>query len=162
MGRRIVSDDEFKVALASRDNVDLVNSIITKYGFDNETRTEILMISIWTCLGYHDKNKGRKFTTNLHTWTHRICADYYKKFKRMKELPPLELGFNIVENDLAREAIDSLSEIERKIIVYKFQHKMPYYKIAEEVELTLEAVIGLSLMAREKLWCIINKGEKHG
>lgn len=82
--RKQVSDEEFKQALANKDNEKVIKAVLSRYysvipADDLETCG---LEGLWRCLGYHKDGKGNKFTTSLWRFTEWECKRALKKLRR--------------------------------------------------------------------------------
>lgn len=115
--------------------------------------------------------------SKFSTWTQRIvvniCMDFFRRKKETVSLDeheiPLRDKMNVEEEvemtNLAkelREAIDSLPDHYRIVIVLRYLQDFSYAEIAETLELPINTVKSHLFRARNQLKKLLEKGEKGG
>jgi RNA polymerase sigma factor (sigma-70 family) len=82
--RKEVTDEEFRQALANKDNEKVIKSVLSRYYsiIPAEDLEACGLEALWRCLGYHKEGKGNKFTTSLWTFTNWECKRLLKKIRR--------------------------------------------------------------------------------
>lgn len=135
----MVTNQEFDAALANKDNEKIIKAVLSRYytvipadklktcGYD----------ALWRCLGYHEPNRGNKFTTSLWRFTIWECRRTLKHIRKEQSLHTINISaietkekFDIpmpVETDdiiHLRECINLLKHDDKQIIYeYYFERR---------------------------------------
>lgn len=87
--RRKVSNEEFELALANKDNKNIINSFAWKYRhvLDPDDIKSCGLYALWRCLQYHSNDFKRKFTTSLFMFLTFEFSRLYNKPKNESVKP---------------------------------------------------------------------------
>lgn len=79
--RRPVSDEEYNQALANKDNLHVIKSVLVKYrkALSREDLQSCGLKALWRALQYYRPEFGQKFTTSLHLFVRWECNHELKK-----------------------------------------------------------------------------------
>ena len=127
----MVTDTEFKQALANKDNIKIINEVVSQYKrfIPKDELYTCGLEALWRCLGYHQDGKGNKFTTSLWTFTNWECLrklkklnNYKKRFKLCGINPNLSYKINELSehvNDCLNSLPNNYGELLRKYYIDK-------------------------------------------
>lgn len=92
--RRVVSDDQFKTAMSTGDNVNIIRKVTSRYAsvIHPDDLYTCGLNALWRTLQCHDPKYNQKFTTSLYRFVEWECQRELRK-KRTKVLSmcvPLE------------------------------------------------------------------------
>jgi RNA polymerase sigma factor (sigma-70 family) len=80
----MVTDAEFRQALSDKNNKNIINSVLSHYYniIPQDDLESCGLDALWRCLGYHQADKGNKFTTSLWKFTTWECRRKLKEIRR--------------------------------------------------------------------------------
>lgn len=92
--RRTVTNDEFNKALANMNNVKIMQEALSKYRgiIPYEDLQRCGLDALWRCIGYHEDNKGNKFTTSLWRFIVWECRRELKRIRQQGRIHTVSLS----------------------------------------------------------------------
>ncbi len=133
--------------------------LLSRLSGDRETAEDILQETFVRAFRYRKSfgYKGFNYRAYLYTIARRLLANYYRRPKPLS-LEELERQFvssqSVEDTNMRREiweALNSLSSLERKILLMKYREGCSIRKISEEVDKSENAVKLILSRAREKI-----------
>ncbi len=135
----------------------------TNYSHDAEDLAADVFVKVYEKFDSYDETKA-SLSTWIYTITHNTLIDYYRTHREYSEIPEtIETGYS-TEDDICNEemlvqladALESLEERERKIVVQRYYYDKSLKEIAEEMNISYSYVKVLQQKALEKMKKILS------
>ena len=131
-----------------------------------EDALQEIFVQVYRSLSGFDPGKA-KFTTWLYRVTFNYCLNYRRK-KRPLTLPFEEIspalksefpGARMAEEELLQQAIGTLTDKQRAVVILRYLGDLPYAEIAQILDIPLGTVKSRIDLALKTLRKILEKGE---